>query len=368
MKLFKNLNKEDKRMSSYESLLETYNEEEKFSNVSFEEMGNILESLTEFVNEEVEITVEMTLQEAEEVANDEEKKSAKFGAAVKKTIERLIAKLTEFIKKIGDAVKAFVNKARMITKQGGNAALKKMLSNNNITIRKAITVKTTNYAAVGSLYNIAGKAASDVSDAVKSVNINTVPATVPEVPASVENAVKAFAERFDASDLVKSLDLESGKTVASAYNDCVKPWLDQVNKGIETVEKVCKGAQANASKLIKDLKKNKENPKTVNADAIGKISKLSSAAMQISTNTVRFANTILTLATKNAAKLALAAGANAPAAAKDKAKEKGAELKGKAGEAKAAAKNKLQGAKATVDAAKAGMSGKKAGSIQKQED
>lgn len=346
-------------MSSYETLLESYAEEEKLSKITFEEMGNILESLTEFVNEEIQMTVEITLQEAEE--GEVKDKENKFGASVKKTIDKLIEKLTAFIKKIGEAVKAFVAKAKMVVKQGGNVALSKALKNNNLVVKKEFTVVTTEYAKVGQLYNTAAKAAADVDAAVKKVNINTTPVEVPEVPASVANAIEAFSKRFEESGVVKKQVVEPGKKISEEYNSYVKPWLDQVNKGIENVEKVCKAAQKNASDIIKELKKNKDNQKAVNADGIVKVNKLSTAAMQISTNTVKFANSVLSIATKNSAKLALAAGVAAPGAAKDA-------VKTKAGEVKAAAKSKVQGAKADLDAKKAGMSGKNAGSIQKQAD
>lgn len=347
-------------MSSYETLLENYAEDERLSHITFAEMSTMFDSLTEFVNEEVELTVEISLQEAED--GEVQEKDKKFGAAVKKTIRKLIEKLKAFITKIGEAVKAFVTKAKMVVKQGGNAALGKMLKKNGIKVTKKFTYKVVKEGTANSiskLYGNAASAASALDTAVKSVNINTTPVSVPEVPESVASVIEAFAKKFEDSSVIATKDYNpSDEPVSKVYADIVAPYLDEVKKGIDNVEKVCGGAQKQAKSLISELKKGEnDNQKTVNADGIAKVSKLSTACMQLSAATVRFANSVLTIATKNAAKLALAAGASVPAAAKEK-----------GGEVKADLKSKAQGVKANINAHKTGMAGKKAGAIQKQED
>lgn len=341
-------------MSSYESLLEAYNEEEKFSNVSFEEMGQMINSLTDFVNEEVSLTMEITLEEASKDTIAD--KAIRLKAAAKQAIRNIIRKLTTFIQKIADAVRAYTAKAKQVISMKGNATLAKMIASNH-DVKKEIKLQTpkNGYADVVKLFTAAADAAKNVDDnVIKKININDVPVEVPEIPESVQKAVDAFKENFAKSSMIEDKTIAAGKNIGEAYKEDVEPWLSAVKNGTEKVQKACNDSIKAAKDLIKKLNSIESTEKAVKADAIGKISAASTALMQMSTASIRYGNSVLTIATKNAAKLALAGGASAAKDKKDDISAKRAAKK----EEKTQAKNDK----------KLGMSGRKAGSIQKQED
>ena len=128
---------------SYAAMLENYLEEEKYANDTFAGISSCLESLTSFVNEDVNFEMTISLTEAE--SGDIKEKDKKVSAAIKNGISKLISKLEAFIGKIGEAVKRFVAKAKVTIAQSGNEALKKMISNNKYNIGKDIKVKIISF-------------------------------------------------------------------------------------------------------------------------------------------------------------------------------------------------------------------------------
>ena len=303
-------------MSSYATLLENYVDESSI--VSFEELGAMLESLSDFVNEEVNLNVEISLQEAEEETIKD--KAGKVGAAVKRGIENLIKKLQAFITKIGEAAKQFAAKASIVIKQGGNKALAKMAANSSYVIKKEVKLISVDTGKIKKIISSATTAANQISQNIANVNA---------VPTTVEGAINDLGEKLEKSDLVVAAGVSSG-TVKQNYAKHVKPYLDIVDsaiKGEGSIIGICKKAQADAKKIIGDLKKEKD----VDSGKLATLSALSSAAMKLSTRALMFGNSVLSIATKNGAKLALAA----------------ADASGKA--AVQRGKNKVNDAKAKVD-------------------
>lgn len=299
-------------MSSYETLLENYAEEEKFSNVTFAEMGSILESLTEFVNEEVELTVEISLQEAEDETIKD--KAGKIGAAVSKHASALVEKLKQFITKISDAVRAFVAKARKTIADCGNVALKKMLANRKMTLAKPVKLVVYDENAIKPLF----KKANDAVEAVNKIwGTFEIGGNIADVPSEVESAREAFKQKLDKSSLGKVEEHGKGVSVNATYDKYVGKLLKLVDENIKPIQSGADKAKAAAKSTIAKLKKSGN----ANAGAdISKVSALASAAMQMNTYAINFAASVLSIATKNAAKIALAAGATTAVKAGEKVK------------------------------------------------
>jgi hypothetical protein len=126
-------------MSSYETLLENYNLEEKYANDSFSNMMTCFESLNAFANENVNFEVVISLEEAE--SGKIKDNVTKIKEAAKRTAKAIEKKVSEFITKIKDALSRFVAKAKITIANKGNAALKKMLGNSELVIGKDIKLK-----------------------------------------------------------------------------------------------------------------------------------------------------------------------------------------------------------------------------------
>ena len=334
---------------SYTTLLESYDDEHKYANTTFAEMAEMLDSLNEFANEEIQFTVEISLQEAEDETIKD--KAGKVGAALKSGAQKLITKLQEFINKIGEAVKTFVAKAGTIVKQGGNAAMKK-IADSNVELKKEIKLTEIKGAkvTVDKILTKVGKAIDDISGRIKNDSAE-------ELPASVQEAIDALGEKLEKSEVVAN-NTVGNQSAKSVYTSYVQPYLvivDSLIKGSDSVVAQCKAAQSDAKTLIKHLQKEANTP-----ERVARLSKLSSALMQISARTMQFANSLLTIPTKNAAKIALAAGGSAAKTGAEKAKEgvkaapgkvkegagkAGAAVKDTAGKVKASAKAGLDKAK-----------------------
>lgn len=290
-------------MSSYESLLENYALEERFENITFAEMGSILESLTEFVDEEVNVTVEISLQEAEDESIKD--KASKIATGVRTGISNIIKKLQEFISRLGESVKAFVAKAKKVIVDGGNVALSKAVTKNkSLMIKKKVTLIEYDPAAIKPLFTKANSAVKAINKIWGTFELG---GNVPEIPSEVEDAREAFKQKLDKSTLGQKRDIEPGVNITGMYNRYVTELLKLVNTNLTPIQNGAQDAIAEAKNTIRKLKRY-ENQNDKNTGNIPKITALSSAAMQMNTYAINFAATVLTIATKNSAKLALASG------------------------------------------------------------
>lgn len=337
-------------MSGYEALLEEYFEEESNSKITFEELGNVLESLTEFVNEDIQVNVEISLQEAEEESIKD--KAAKVGGAIKKAIEALIAKINQFIEKITDAVKKLVAKAKVTLAQGGNKAMAKIVADNKYKASKDIKLlQLKGGQEVG--VKLLDQALKAIADTNRQISAITFENGAGEVPASVEKVTAAFAQKVEKSSIVTEVTVKQGDSIKAAYNKYCAKDIKSINDAVSklaTAVGSTKQAQGTASKVLKGME-NKE----VTSDKLASVSKLVTASMKINTYAVNYASSLLGILAKNSAKLALAAvaedGKHAVAAGKAKAGEAGAKVKETAG--KGAEKVK-SGASTVADKAKEG--------------
>lgn len=326
-------------MSSYETLLENYLEEKSYENDTFSNVAACLESLTSFANEEVNFEMVITLEEAE--SGSIKDKAAKLGATVKKTIHNLIEKLTNFITKIKEAVKRFVAKAKTVIAQKGNEALKKMVATDEYVTGKAInlTVFESNglrgKGLINNIFSQVDKALAKATNVAKSYSLDQE--TI-EMGDDITNVIKAFSEDFAKSKMAKSDPVGAIQSVRGVYKQYIAPYLDATNEMIKGVEKAEKEALDACNAVIKELKK-AENGKSVNAASISAVSKLSTQIMQLTTATLNFAMSVLTVTAKNSAKLALCA---VTAKGKEKVNNATTTVKNKANAAKDAVASKFK--------------------------
>lgn len=327
-------------MSSYETLLENYLEEKSYENDTFSNVAACLESLTSFANEEVNFEMVITLEEAE--SGSIKDKAAKLGATVKKTIHNLIEKLTNFITKIKEAVKRFVAKAKTVIAQKGNEALKKMVATDEYVTGKAINLVYFESAKglkgkelINDIFSQVNKALTKATNVAKSYSLDQE--TI-EMGDDITNVIKAFSEDFAKSKMAKTREVGAIQSVKGVYKQYIAPYLDATNKMIKDVEEAEKEALDACNAVIKELKK-AENGKSVNAASISAVSKLSTQIMQLTTATLNFAMSVLTVTAKNSAKLALCA---VTAKGKEKVNNATTTVKNKANAAKDAVASKFK--------------------------
>lgn len=321
-------------MSSYAELLEEFKQEEILANETFSSLASYLESVTDFVNEEVDFNVTISLEEA--VSGEIKDKAAKISASAKKAVDALIAKLEGFVEKVKDALKKYVAKAKATIANKGNEAMKKVLASNEAKLGKEIKLQLIKPADLSGLYKKLNAAADNCVAAAKSRNGEVI------VSAATKGTIKAFSA--DISAIAKD-ETKNGDSVKAVYNDYVGNILEWLNAAISILTKKTDEAQKCAKEGIKELKKIKDEEGNADTQTIARLSDAYSCAMKISTYAFNFMFGVLTIATKNSAKIALAAVdakgnsiAKAVKAGTDKAKDT---VKGKATEVADKVKEKL---------------------------
>ena len=131
------------------------------------------------------------------------------------------------------------------------------------------------------------------------------------------------------------------QTVKKAYQDYVGQYLDVVSNNIKNIEGQAKESQKYCKEIIKALKK-VENGSEINSESIAAVNGISSDLMKLATGALNYSMSLLTLATKNGAKIALAAVDATGKAAAVATKNAANTAKEKAGEIKDNAKAKAQ--------------------------
>lgn len=331
---------------SYAAMLENYLEEEKYANDTFAGISSCLESLTSFVNEDVNFEMTISLTEAE--SGDIKEKDKKVSAAIKNGINKLISKLEAFIEKIGEAVKRFIAKAKVTIAQKGNETLKKMLSKNGYVIGKDVKVRAVKvngvkgakvaegiYKAVTDANNAISKEIISIQNAMsdgKAVSVNRNKEVIDTLSTSLE---KSDATTLELISAVKKW------SVKDAYQEYVGQYLDVVSNNISKIDGQAKESQKYCKEIIKALKK-AENGSDINSESIVAVNGISSDLMRLATGALNYSMSLLTLATKNGAKIALAAVDATGKAAAVATKNAANTAKDKVGEIKDNAKAKAQ--------------------------
>lgn len=303
-------------MSGYEALLEKSFQEEEIKNDTFASVGACLESLTAFVNEDVDFSVTISLNEAEDEAIDNKK--GKISAAIKNGLNKLIAKLKEFINKIGDAVKRFVTKAKIAVANCGNDVMKKILGGNEkAVIGSDIKVKTVEFNGkkgaeiVNTIFNSALMADAKLHNALKNNGNDTKEDFIfdNDDTDDIEHILDTITADVAGSDIAKDVEIAKADKVPvkDAYNDYVAIFFDPVKKNLNDIEKSCKDSQKAANSLIKYCNKTLGKGDAITTELTNKLTKYSNLTMKLSTQILNYSMSIVTLGTKNSAKIALAA-------------------------------------------------------------
>jgi hypothetical protein len=373
--------------NDFAELFEAYDEKRSIDHISFNEMSAMLESLTEFVNEEVDYSVPVSIEELSEGVIYEADK--KFGEGLKNAVSKFVEKLQAFISKIGEALKRFIAKAKLTIAQGGNAAISKIIKSNGAIIGKDITlIKPKKKDVVEKGFAAALSACASVHSVLnKNTNVvlnapsNDGKVELDEIHSQlrldagdqklVDAAIKTLGKGFETSDVVEKYKVRAAekKAVKDVYAEYVKTWNDLVSKNVPAIDSSCKDAQKTAKNLIKMFSgiKDSDSPKAMTAKKmLADVSALSTKMMQLSTYTLNFAFKVLSMSTKNAAKIAVAAVGPTGKALASGAK---GDVKSKASDAKYAvdkAANDNKSAKASASAF--GATKKEDQKVQKRSD
>lgn len=314
---------------SYTALLEECFLEEKYSNDTFASIAENFDSLTNFVNEDVTFGVMISLEEAE--SGNIKDKAAAIGKSAKKAWDNLVERLIAFGKKIAESLKRFIAKAKVVIAQGGNKAIKKIMTSENAS---KYTVKDLELDTVGgkkrasaikAIYIQAIKVAREINSDMSTAASNLSKDKAWEFTDDYSSTIDTLSQNVNDSEL-KGTEKVSGNA-KKLYQDYSASYLDIVSSNLSSVESVVKDAMKKCDVMasaIKALDKGENH-----SDKLTSVIKVSSQCMKISTYTLNFSMSILTIATKNAAKIALAAKDEKGWAAADKKAAKKAEKEAK---------------------------------------
>ena len=262
-------------MSCYDVLLEEFNEEQELANATFASIAEAVDALYNFVAQDIQLEFNVALESAEDVeALKEAAEEAKKNVFVK-----LAAKLKEWAVKIVEQVKKIAMKAAIAAGNGGNAAMKKLISEKAKT-KKAITLKKTEYGR--------SQTAKIVESLIELTRLD-----------SAKGKADKVEQIFGAKDKFKAVevDIAAGQSAKELYDK----YVDQYIKGINYAEvsKCINGAAKDAQKVAKELE----------GDAAAEAKETAVRLMKAGSNLVTFAFQNLTVGVANAAKIALACGA-----------------------------------------------------------
>jgi hypothetical protein len=316
---------------SYTALLEEYEEQNRIC--TFSEMAANFSSLAALVEEEVDFSVMISLDEAAE--EEIENKDKKISDAIKNGFKKLADKLEAFVTKIGEFLSRLKNKIKVTVASKGNEAMKKLLADKQAYIKKDIKLQNFQTNTAKTLL----KAANDiVKDANAAVDAAKNGQSFTRVDAE---KIKTFKEDVTKSKLVNKAEIKASAhfKVAEAYKMYVSGLFDAIESSFANTDKNIKDAQKAAKDLAKELRKaDRKN----NKSSVSELNGVASDLMTISTYVLKLNADFLSMATRNSAKLALAATTKDWRADADKKNEKEAAKKRKAEEkeAKRAAKEK----------------------------
>jgi actin-related protein len=289
-------------MSSYETLLENYNLEEKYANDSFSNMMACFESLNAFANEDVNFEVVVSLEEAE--SGKIKDTAGKIKEAAKRTAKAIEKKVSEFIVKIKDALSRFIAKAKITVANKGNAALKKMIGNSELVIGKDIKLKYFKKNKSNAyVFGQVDKAIKKVSEN-EYIDVDNLRVTVDVLGDNV--ATSSIVEEI----VLKASDNMKVKEAVTKYVDpLLKDTTDNLNNAQKTVNETIKTLKANIKDLKKEtasMDKNSEEAK-INKEDMSGLRECISLLMKVSTRYINYVGTVLVMGASNASKIALAA-------------------------------------------------------------
>ena len=288
---------------SYAMLLEKYNA----TDTTFSAIQEGIESLIEFVNSDVTISVDMSILEAE---NEE---------AVVKTKENFFKKIAEkvkaFVVKFAESVKNFIAKCKVAVADKGNKALKKVLADSSKEIKRPIKLKELEWKGQKGPGIIKGVWEDVVSDVKKyTVSLKSIidgNDASKFVDSDFEEKVKTLSEDISTSDVAKLQDIKAGEKVSAVYDAYVAQYTDWASDSISDIQACYKSAQemlASFNKGLKETNKGAFGGKDI-SDAISAINKLATSIMRADTLLLNAAFKILSVGVANSVKIAAAAGA-----------------------------------------------------------
>ena len=296
-------------MSSYETLLENYNIEEKYANDTFSNMMSCFESLNAFANEDINFEVNISLEEAE--SGKIKDNIAKIKEGAKRTSEVLKKKVSDFIIKIKDALSRFIAKAKITVANKGNAALKKMIGNSELIIGKDIKLKVfKDNKSNAAIFDQVSKAVEKIDDIRDDSSIDDVKTVVDALADSVAKSNIVEEATLKADDNMKVKD-----AVAKYVDPLLKDTTDNLNNAQKLVNEVIKNLKGDiktiddsAKKIDKAIGKGVGNSTftMLNIDT-NEFKESISLAMKVSTRYINYVSTVLVMGASNASKIALAA-------------------------------------------------------------
>lgn len=278
---------------SYAMLLEEYSKEQEIDNASFSSIAEGMNSLIDFVCEDVKADLSVAL---ESLGDQEALREASLAAA-KEAAVKLAKKVKEWIPEILKKVRQIVQKAAIAAMNKGNAAMKKLIKEGK-KLKKDVRMTTPalDAAQIKKVAEALGKASMKNSNDEKMVAA---------VDAAIANAKKLETKSKDQADVAKA-----GMGADEAYAKFAKPYIEDIN--FKKIENDVKSATDILKSEVSKLEKGSEELASKKAAIF--------TMMKASTALTNFAFQVLSVGVANSAKIALAAGAEKKA--EEKAEEK----------------------------------------------
>lgn len=262
-------------MSCYDVLLEEFNEEQELANATFSSIAESVNALYEFVAQDINLEFSISCESAQDI---EALKEA-AGAAVKERLVKLGQKLKEWAIKVVEQVKKIAKKAAIAAATGGNAVMKKLISQKAVT-KKDIQLSKSKYSR--------SENSKIFEKLMEATHLNTA-----------AGKGKMVDEIFGSKDKFNEIkvDIKAGQSAKDLYKDYVDMYIAGIdyNKVVKCIEDAAK----EANKLAKELEG--EEHETAAKDA--------ALLMKGGTNLINYAFRNISIGVANAAKIALACGA-----------------------------------------------------------
>ena len=339
-------------MSSYAALLEEYYEETRYANDTFTDIEYFMESVGASIKENVDFNITLNLNEVSfddsealsEAVSDKAK--TKFGEA----IQRLIKKIGEFVTNIGLAMRRLADKAAIIVSNCGNKVLAAAIKNKNAKIGKDITIKIPagkhdataiidkiktaqgiikrklDQIQINAGYSFDKDLSKTQNAYMGASNDATSAQTAAAIDKSYSDNVKTLnkilAESYAKSDAIKTVPISKGCKVDEMYRKYIKPLLDMCDtKGSSSSSvvkasddltkesiKTCNSMKKDLQKAEAQARKADNTSQIINAQhSLAVVSAVSTDMMTLNHNCIKFALSILQVASRASAVLALAA-------------------------------------------------------------
>lgn len=228
---------------SYAMLLEEYDAEHAYENTTFASIAEGMNSLIDFVQQDITVDFSVSLEAANDVEALKEASVEALKNAAKKFFDNVKKWVPEILKKIGE----IAQKAAIAVMNKGNKAILKFIKDGTVTKRDInVSIPVLSNKEIQKVINALGNEASaKMTDAKKEAAVN----------AAIANA-KKFELIKDENGKKESELIAKGTSAKAAYEKYCKFYIDGID--YKSVETQLKSAVENIKREAAELEKSSD--------------------------------------------------------------------------------------------------------------